>query len=811
MFTKININQFGPYSRFRWQQKMKPFSRVNIIYGRNYSGKTTLSRIFDCVAQGTLHKDYAHGQFSLITSEGVELTTAHLQCDERVRVYNSDFVSRNLSWLRNEEQGTIQPFALIGSENVEAQREIDRIDELLQGTKGNIGLVKKQELLMDEYENLHAAIDDNDKLMERQYNQEVNAVIKLDPYFVKLGDEYTIDNLREEMEEVLAQKKYTPLTKNQFDLQRRIVDDEQKKDFNVVSNDDRQLWEPISMALKLVTKRITLSKAIEDLLEDDLLQAWANQGRELHKDRTTCAFCGNPISEERRNQLDMHFSMESISLKKSLTELKQQLKNVDMLMNNYLIKIGFDNWKFYSELYDDYVELLYDWDSYKWYLNDAVNRIMPLIDLRLAEITKPIDVDPRMVSNLRRECNDKFRALVRATNMLMDRNEAYSLILEKKKQDARDRLRMNEVYRFCNTINYTGMKNWERKNMEQLHRMKKELKVLAKEINKLEEQRQKWELAKKDESKAAGKVTELLVNHFGHGSLTLEAVQEPEWIDIKHQDTIPAQTRFVIKRGGEEAHNLSDGEKSLISFCYFIAQIEAELNSPEASKLVIFIDDPISSLDNSHIFFMYSLIESLIAAPQRYGQLFISTHNLDFLKYLKRLTVPTEPRRSDNIAHYVIVKERFGDGEYRSRIAEMPPYLRDYVTEYNFLFSQIYQMAQPPARGGDKRRQLEHSYTQYYNIGNNMRRFLECYLFMRYPNADEPMRHLPKLFGHGYVPAEVNRIVNEYSHLAFALRGGSVMEVPEVEAAARHILTALRTRDPEHYAALCESINVKNT
>src|SRR5690606_39389208 len=54
---------------------------------------------------------------------------------------------------------------------------------------------------------------------------------------------------------------------------------------------------------------------------------------------------------------------------------------------------------------------------------------------------------------------------------------------------------------------------------------------------------------------------------------------------------------------------------------------------------------PISSLDSNHIFFMFSLIESLIAKPvkkadgsntYRYKQLFISTHNLDFLKYLKR-------------------------------------------------------------------------------------------------------------------------------------------------------------------------------
>jgi len=50
------------------------------------------------------------------------------------------------------------------------------------------------------------------------------------------------------------------------------------------------------------------------------------------------------------------------------------------------------------------------------------------------------------------------------------------------------------------------------------------------------------------------------------------------------------------------------------------------------------IDDPISSLDSNHVFFVFSLIDSIIAKPKKYTQLFISTHNLDFLKYIKITT-----------------------------------------------------------------------------------------------------------------------------------------------------------------------------
>ncbi|WP_162867182.1 AAA family ATPase, partial [Klebsiella pneumoniae] len=55
------------------------------------------------------------------------------------------------------------------------------------------------------------------------------------------------------------------------------------------------------------------------------------------------------------------------------------------------------------------------------------------------------------------------------------------------------------------------------------------------------------------------------------------------------------------------------GECSLIAFCYFIAKLEEP--DSKGKELIIYIDDPISSLDGNHIFFMFSLIESLIAKP----------------------------------------------------------------------------------------------------------------------------------------------------------------------------------------------------
>ena len=58
MFKKIDIKKFGLYKDFKWPDDLPEFGRLNVIYGRNYQGKTTLSRIFDSVGGRMLHHNY---------------------------------------------------------------------------------------------------------------------------------------------------------------------------------------------------------------------------------------------------------------------------------------------------------------------------------------------------------------------------------------------------------------------------------------------------------------------------------------------------------------------------------------------------------------------------------------------------------------------------------------------------------------------------------------------------------------------------------------------------------------------------------
>ncbi|WP_254448170.1 AAA family ATPase [Burkholderia pseudomallei] len=267
----------------------------------------------------------------------------------------------------------------------------------------------------------------------------------------------------------------------------------------------------------------------------------------------------------------------------------------------------------------------------------------------------------------------------------------------------------------------------------------------------------------RDEKRGAEHVNRYLGHFLGHGGLSLSAVEEAN----------TATYRFQILRGDQAAYNLSEGECSLVAFCYFLAKLE-DIET-KGKKLIIYIDDPISSLDSNHIFFVFSLIEN------------ISTHNLEFLKYLKRLSKPAKDSES-----FLITRK-----ESSSAIGLMPTYLRNYVTELNYLFGEIY--------GCSDANNANTHYHSFYNFGNNLRKFLEAFLFFKYPfsssDRNDHDKRIKMFFYDGTnSQALVERLTNEFSHLGeFIDRGAQPIDCSEIATIAKFVLKRIRDNDKEQF------------
>ena len=77
MITKIDsIKNFGVYKDFKWSKSigLSDFNSKNIIYGWNYSGKTTLSRIFQSLKDKKIFGETANVEFKIKHDSGDDIT-----------------------------------------------------------------------------------------------------------------------------------------------------------------------------------------------------------------------------------------------------------------------------------------------------------------------------------------------------------------------------------------------------------------------------------------------------------------------------------------------------------------------------------------------------------------------------------------------------------------------------------------------------------------------------------------------------------------------------------------------------------------
>lgn len=126
---------------------------------------------------------------------------------------------------------------------------------------------------------------------------------------------------------------------------------------------------------------------------------------------------------------------------------------------------------------------------------------------------------------------------------------------------------------------------------------------------------------------------------------------------IKEESAVP---QYRLHRPGQidgVFKTLSEGEKTLISFLYFLEVCNGELNAAGGglkSERIIVIDDPISSLSHNYVYDIASLIRRLVLHPKtRFKQVIILTHNLFFFHEMHKLL---KDDKEDSLALFRITK-----------------------------------------------------------------------------------------------------------------------------------------------------------
>lgn len=781
-----NIKNLAVFQDFDWDKTLRDkgnniiiFSVINILYGRNYSGKTTLSRMMRALELGYISEKYENPEFTINFKDYADLNNTNLTShNKKIRVFNEDFIKDNLRFISNSDENIV-PFAILGG-NSTLEEDIKLLSNELGESKEGVstGFYLERDNAREKYKEIRKRHTDSINQLEAKLSQKATSReigIKYKPE--KFGDQnYNKTKLEGDIA-IILKENFKPISNDDQERLLKLLDEKSNGVIPALILPIFSFDNIINEARDFITKPISEAGKIEQLVKDSILNKWVKEGKQIHENKLKdCAFCGSEINSERWAKLEKHFDEESEKLSNGIEKLINKidaeinLSNTALEIKNELFYVKFHSSlnrlkAIHKEITESYLKSL---NNIKDQLNIRKNDIINAkVFLEPVSFSKRLFWSYKIYEKIRKSSND------------------YTSQISKDQIDAKKLLRLREVHDFATTIQY----NKEQKNINALKIELEEKEKIGKKINEkiadFSKQIEDKRRLMNDEEKGAIKVNEYLNNYFGHNFLTLKAIEE---IDSSSNKSI----RFEIIRNGKKAHHLSEGECSLIAFCYFMAKLE-DVNT-KGVKPIIWIDDPISSLDSNHIFFIYSLINSEIVANKEFEQLFISTHNLDFLKYLKRLPGALSKTEAQ---YFLIAREND-----KSQIKLMPKYLKNYVTEFNYLFHQIYICATANIDDEDQ-------HVFYYNFANNARKFLEAFLFYKYPNAIEKDDKLLRFFGDNkQATSMTDRINNEYSHLEGIFeRSMTPIDVPEMKKIATFVLDKIKEKDLDQYEALIKSID----
>jgi len=745
------LRKFGVFEDFSKTAGLSDFVDKNIIYGWNYSGKTTLSRLFAMLTSRTLNVDFAGATFSILDQQNQSVTDATLStCTKVVEVFNSDFVISNLSWTGSD----FQPILLLGEDAAEAEKKIAPLNDYL--SRCRIGFAAKKKAI--------AAVDD-------EVAEAKTAGAKRIKTNLQLVDAFTAVHLTSEVSALGADLSASLLTESQYADDIKLALTAEKDKLKPVS----QLVQPqltlptlLADALTVLAARPAFSKTIDYLRSNKAVSDWVEDGLALHVGKETCEFCGNGIAADRIAELHGHFSQDLINHKAAVSALVTRVGTAT-LKPAKLEKNDFSP-KFAGALEAHNVELANVIEAYNRDLQSVLAALQDKLSSPFDEVDAPL-IFPSIAPSLA-QTYERANATIKDNNQISD-----DFSQEKKK--ALQRLKRHFASQFSTDAKLAEAAQAKILLGQHMNRFQAMGVRLKDDIAEL--------YARIDRSqKGRERLNERIATLLGSGTIEITVVK------VEDAD------RFQLTRRGVPARNLSDGERTAIAFAFFLTKLEEH---KDLSQVIVYIDDPISSLDSNHVFQVYSMIESAFfkrVAGQGDNdewvtackQIFISTHNFEFFELLKKL--PCSKKKSA----YFMVRRL---SPTTSTLENLPASMMKYTSEYHYLFSIIHAFHANPDKAN-----IEH----LLSLPNAMRRFVELYTYMRlpWPNSTVDQR-AEELFGREKTH-RITKLLHHFSHLESIERlATNTNLIADIEAVVEEVMTLVK-EDRPHFDALQKSLPV---
>ena len=733
---------------FTWVEdtELREFSRFNLIYGWNGSGKTTISRILrslelrmmptvgDITVQ--LSGRRVNGsEFAQVSPETIGL-----------KVFNREFVKDNVF---RPDDGGIAPIVVLGKKSIEAERKIQSLEAELETLSGSIEA---------------ATEDENDLNRRLNRHSQTNARTLKDTIGIQAESAYR--NYNRGLYESRANRMVVEDNAQSFRLNAEDRATLTKRQAETLKEPvELAPYKPVDLgaveseASRLVSKTVA-SEAIASLVDDPPLASWIRQGLAIHTERSSegCLYCDRVMPPMRLKALQKHFddAYEELieELDAAIDRCETEATAIEAFCHNLPVpeQIYADLSTSYGEAKDELVEDLQQVKSFLDRVTGVLNKKkerafepMALGSLAPPSFGKGLRVLAALAKKHNESCTE-FQASVVSARELIEAD-----FIADRLEDYRDI--KGEI---------------DHKRLEQ-RKARERAGTIRSEISKLE-------LEVLDHRPPADALNADLRDYLGPGALQVSVNERG----------------YTLVRDGRPAHDPSEGEMTAIALLYFLRSLDSR--GFDLERGVVVLDDPVSSLDDIALFTAASYIRRL---TQGAGQLIILTHNFAFFRemrnWFRHLKGQRKKDQRRRPAQFYMLRCNATNGIRRSKLRVLDRLLAQYESEYHYLFSRIYCAANAPADG------LEDNYA----LPNIARRFIEAFLAFKHPQSDDLWEKVNSLDFDEVKKTQILRFLNVYSHNeTIGVPQHDPTLLAESGSVLRNLLELVKATDDQHYDAM---------
>lgn len=608
--------------------------KVNFIFGKNGSGKTTVA-------------DEILKQFSDTHSVHVFKDFDGVAINERL-----DAVA-------------------LGTKNAAIQKQIDAIDIDIANVR------KEVDRPEDGAENMYTAALAAKKKYDDQ-NSKLDRFCRLSASQIKsqnnpqiASPNYDLNDFKKEISSAKI------LSKEEISTHKDTIKADKKADIALVTLPKMNLNSHLASTNKILKTKVKQTTSLPELEGNPQKQQFAKLGKDIHEHKAgeLCAFCGNEITDERWAALGNHFN----------TEVKKLEKQIDDEID--LIQLELDTLNSIKEIdrhlyYGKYAPQIKALNTvlklrkteHKSYLNDLESALKEkkdnlFIETNELELQNPENFDDAQL---------EYTALIQSNNK-------FSEDLASEQNKARDALRYHEVKNKLETFKYsaeaaslTVLAELSQGSQDALGEKRRDLDIKEQERLDLISQT-------KNEKKIAIKINELLKG-MGVTSFELELVNDE---DEKQK----GQYKIKGYNGNiRPVTALSKGEKNVIAFLYFIFDLER--TDGQNKPRIIVLDDPMTSNDDTMQYIMIGEIQKYYRKLKDGNFFILLTHNIHFYLNVRPNTAITYKVKVNGEEKEISFYEKYGvwhlysDGK-RSTLRPIAKGKHDFKTSYETLWREL--------------------------------------------------------------------------------------------------------------------------